>query len=139
MTACTGACCALFWWSRTPEQLQAWPLLAGGSTPAESRFIADMLVALDEAEARRRIDEFAIKTTYEEATSHEGRLLYTCRHWDERTRLCTVYEQRPVMCREFPYGLGCHACDFEIDTDLIALLERRSAEAGANHLELGYN
>jgi len=29
-------------------------------------------------------------------------LLCRCAHWDERTRLCTVYEDRPNVCRFFP-------------------------------------
>jgi hypothetical protein len=44
------------------------------------------------------------------------------------------------MCREFPYRRGCHCdCGFEIDDDLFAMLERRNAEAGLNHLELSNN
>jgi hypothetical protein len=58
MTCCDGRCCAVFWWSRTPEQLESYPLLAGGTTPAESRFIAEMLIPLSEADARERIEKY---------------------------------------------------------------------------------
>jgi hypothetical protein len=29
-------------------------------------------------------------------------LLFRCPHWDESTHLCTVYEDRPNVCRFFP-------------------------------------
>lgn len=33
---------------------------------------------------------------------------FTCRHWNEQTRLCEVYDQRPWMCRSYPhYEQGC--------------------------------
>jgi hypothetical protein len=37
--------------------------------------------------------------------SHCGsscRLLFQCPHWDESSNLCTVYEDRPNICRLFP-------------------------------------
>lgn len=30
------------------------------------------------------------------------RLLFQCPHWDRRTRRCSVYEDRPTICRMFP-------------------------------------
>jgi Fe-S-cluster containining protein len=33
-------------------------------------------------------------------------LFYACRHYDRETRLCTDFENRPPLCRDFPrYGL----------------------------------
>ncbi|MBI2295811.1 MAG: YkgJ family cysteine cluster protein [Betaproteobacteria bacterium] len=29
-------------------------------------------------------------------------LLFQCPHWDDRSRLCSVYEDRPAVCRLFP-------------------------------------
>lgn len=29
-------------------------------------------------------------------------LLFTCPHWESETRLCSVYEDRPNICRLFP-------------------------------------
>src|ERR1017187_354888 len=29
-------------------------------------------------------------------------LLFRCPHWDTDSRLCTVYESRPLVCRMFP-------------------------------------
>lgn len=30
------------------------------------------------------------------------KLLFQCPHWDDRSHLCTVYEDRPGVCRYFP-------------------------------------
>lgn len=36
---------------------------------------------------------------------------FRCRHWDETTRLCGIYDTRPAMCRDYPYGQPCeHGC-----------------------------
>jgi hypothetical protein len=29
-------------------------------------------------------------------------LLFKCPHWDDQSRLCSIYEDRPVTCRLFP-------------------------------------
>ena len=29
-------------------------------------------------------------------------LLFRCPHWDEKSRLCSIYEDRPITCRLFP-------------------------------------
>lgn len=41
-----------------------------------------------------------------EDTGVEGGL-YTCRYWNSITKLCTAYDKRPMMCRDFPYGKQC--------------------------------
>lgn len=33
-------------------------------------------------------------------------LMFRCPHWDEKTHLCTVYEDRPNICRVFPITPG---------------------------------
>lgn len=32
---------------------------------------------------------------------------YTCKHFDHTTRDCGIYEMRPAMCRDYPYGRVC--------------------------------
>jgi Fe-S-cluster containining protein len=45
---------------------------------------------------------------------------YTCRAWDEDTRLCTIYEDRPNMCRGYPYGNACsHGCDWQAPDEVL--------------------
>jgi Fe-S-cluster containining protein len=37
---------------------------------------------------------------------------YTCRHFDAAAGLCTVYERRPAMCRDYPgYGTPGRTCE----------------------------
>ena len=33
---------------------------------------------------------------------------YRCKHFDPKARVCSIYEIRPVMCREYPYGSACN-------------------------------
>lgn len=33
---------------------------------------------------------------------------YTCKHFSESTRSCTIYPIRPAMCRDYPYGGKCN-------------------------------
>ncbi|NUO50701.1 MAG: YkgJ family cysteine cluster protein [Polyangiaceae bacterium] len=34
-------------------------------------------------------------------------IIWTCAHFDVETRNCGIYEKRPRMCREYPYGRPC--------------------------------
>jgi Fe-S-cluster containining protein len=54
-------------------------------------------------------------------TSHH----FTCKNWDPNMRLCTVYENRPFMCRDYPYGRPCEHCGL---TDGIPGAERLALE-----------
>ncbi len=42
----------------------------------------------------------------------DGTYVYSCGHFDrddEGLGVCTVYDERPAMCSEFPYGKPIHA------------------------------
>lgn len=42
--------------------------------------------------------------------------LFNCKNFDTTTRLCTIYETRPRMCRDFPYGKPCdRGCGYKQD------------------------
>lgn len=117
MGACTGKCCAVFNYTTPPEKLLERSEGQDGFWPDQDRFLADMLVALTPDEAVERAERFNV-------TPPEGFDLrewaeygpsYTCRHWDEETGLCGVYEDRPEMCKEYPYAGKCQhdcACTF---------------------------
>jgi Fe-S-cluster containining protein len=84
---CTGHCCSRFHIdSRMLDRLTG---------PAEKsrdeKFILDMLVFLEWTDAGARL---------------------TCRHFDGTN--CTRYEERPAMCRDYPYGKQCEfkGCTF---------------------------
>jgi Fe-S-cluster containining protein len=112
-SSCSGACCAVFEFTDPSE-----PRFAGNGDEAE--FLADMLVSLSLVEAAERLAEIGSLPYWGEEPQHDwdgqslsrtGRRLMTCRHWDRETRLCTVYDQRPSMCREYPYYAS--DCDYE--------------------------
>lgn len=105
---CNGACCAVF----------SWPIEYDPEKTEDGPFIADMLIRLTDDEAVARAEKFG-GAVLEWATEREGRerAPHTCRHWDEQTRLCTVYDRRPVMCRNYPYDGACtlgHECGYTV-------------------------
>lgn len=75
----------------------------------DGEVIADMVVPLSLAEANERLERFGADREY--GPESEGHV-YTCRHFDDETRLCTIYEQRPEMCRDYPYGHD-GGCEYE--------------------------
>ena len=36
---------------------------------------------------------------------------YTCKYFNDKTRNCDNYENRPKMCRDYPYGKSCKIFD----------------------------
>lgn len=67
-------------------------------------FIREMLVPITDAEARAKHRGWGFANWEPD----KGEAYFTCRHWDPTTRLCTVYDDRPQMCRDHPRG----ACKF---------------------------
>ena len=79
--------------------------------------IADMVIPLSLDEANDRLDRFGSGRQY--GPESEGHV-YTCRHFDEETRLCTIYAQRPEMCRDYPYAGECeYECGCRSTADVI--------------------
>lgn len=112
--ACTGACCCTF------------ALDMGKLGPdSDGDFIRDMVVPLAPDQVLPRLLAFGYPvpaakagTTCEDLAPDEPpATFFTCRHWDEGTRLCTAYETRPQMCRRFPYAKECHACGGRLDPE----------------------
>lgn len=140
--ACTGACCAAFVYTSTPKELvERWDKWTPGvltesetSHRRDDLYIADMLIEITLDEAILRADRFDIPTSPVGGEPH-----YTCRHWNEETRLCGAYEDRPKMCRDYPYEKPCtHGCGFEMDEETQAewrgwreLAEKRRTEREA--------
>jgi len=100
---CDGRCCAVFpLAAKGYKQLQAHPeTFVGGP------FMLDMIVVLTPDEATARKARFGLVVP--EGHTWESNV-HTCRHWDEATGLCGVYDQRPLMCRAYPYGRACVFC-----------------------------
>jgi Fe-S-cluster containining protein len=104
---CGGSCCAVFW---LPENAD-WPKITDGA------YVADMLIPLTRRQALRRWRKF-VSTDKPLPKQKGGRTTFTCRHWDEKTRLCGDYENRPKLCRDYPYGQACsHGCSYQVDGD----------------------
>lgn len=107
MTTCGGECCAVFWLPKDKD----W------SAHPEGAYIADMIIPLTRRQALRRWRKFVSPDKPLPKTSAE-RTTYTCRHWDEKTRLCGDYENRPALCRDYPYGQPCsHGCDYQVSIE----------------------
>jgi len=80
VSRCTGHCCARFYLSTEVLDVLTSPERRG----IDGKFILDMVELIEFTEAG--------------ATC-------TCRHFDGKN--CTVYDQRPQMCRDYPYGKPC--------------------------------
>lgn len=85
----------------------------------DGEVIAEMVIPLSLAEANDRLERFGSDREYgRESDGH----LYTCRHFDDDTRLCRIYERRPEMCRDFPYAQegGCeYECGYSAPLDVV--------------------
>ena len=107
-TSCAGACCAVFPLTGI-DRLRADP-----SKVADGEYILDMVIPLTLEEAKARMVGLGYGELARDMTGPEG-TLFTCRHWSEESRLCTAYEARPGMCRDFPYGRACAAgCSYQV-------------------------
>jgi len=115
---CTGACCAVFYLPHTITHFRK-----NKETIQDGEYIADMVIPLTPKEARERAGQFG--SSAEPKWDSRGHH-FTCRHWDEKTRLCKAYDARPAMCRNYPYGEPCplgRDCRVGVMTDTPATLE----------------
>lgn len=80
---CTGHCCRNFPLPYAPHDLRA-----RAPTIVDGEFIADMVIPIGPHD-------------------REGFYTYACRHHDDVTGDCRAYDQRPDMCRRYPYGNLC--------------------------------
>lgn len=104
---CSGGCCAVFW---LPKEI--------GASTVDGEFIRDMRIELTAEQAKERWATFVGTDCPTWVGGTEERPAYTCRHWDESTRLCTVYDQRPAVCRDYPYADKCsHGCSYQVDEE----------------------
>lgn len=90
-------------------------------------YIIDMIIPLTYVEAVARYQrlgygDFPDVWAPQDMYDKWNRRLYTCRHWDEETRLCGDYANRPKMCSAYPYGNACErACGYEVPKEENAL------------------
>lgn len=100
---CVGDCCVAFTLPKEPTD----PI------------VIDMVIPITQMEAIARHQRMGNRKVIDKSQSLDTSKWYKCRHWDEETRLCGIYEDRPKMCRDYPYDKGCVSCDFTSDPDII--------------------
>jgi Fe-S-cluster containining protein len=109
ISECPGLCCAAFYW---PHTLTETRKRAAANRLTDGAQIADMLIPLTPKQAKER--HVAFGGTHDWMKWKDRGHHFTCKNWDEDTRLCRIYEDRPTMCRDFPYGndcpMGCGVC-----------------------------
>lgn len=118
---CTGACCQNFYLLFSPEELldayHRWRHGSGervsmngaASLPLyqDMHLIAPMVVHLGYGtKAPKQVNPT------DEALQGKPEILahrYRCKHFDATKKICTIYEIRPMMCRDYP---GKNPCNF---------------------------
>lgn len=55
---------------------------------------------------------------------------YTCKHYDCSSQNCGIYEHRPRMCSEYPYGRDCNYLDCTM-TENCGVVAREPASPSA--------
>ena len=118
---CTGHCCQNFYIPLSPEELEAgyhrWraggeQLNMNGGKPnpiyKDIHLLAPMVVYLGFTDKAPKEIE---KSEGPPVKAHR----YRCKHFDPKTRDCTIYSMRPQMCRDYPSSEGCNfaACSWK--------------------------
>lgn len=129
---CGGACCKRFILPYSPEEIEeqyrAWIVGGGyrgshpvlqkrGNTPDERkqclpRYYQEDVVPIDPEVylvypmliylGYCNFEPCRPRTKTKQRAHH-----YTCKHFDKKTGLCTIYEHRPLMCRRYPNDEAC--------------------------------
>lgn len=116
--SCDGRCCASF----VLNDETVIRNLTGESR--DDKFIARMLIPLTVEQAYSRLQDmydayphWVRGVTPEQIVAYKYWHFYTCSHFDERTRKCMAYADRPDMCRSYPYDHECAGCGGKIGED----------------------
>ena len=91
-----GACCRVLTLAQSPDEVRRMAVLTRVlGIPSDSQFAADHWRPLTREEAMQRN---AFYTSRLPASAH----LYTCDRLGDDGR-CTAYEERPLVCRGYPW------------------------------------
>lgn len=118
---CTGHCCQNFYLPFSPDELdrsyRRWKsggeqihMNDGKSGPIfkDIHLITPMVVHLGFTDKEPRQ---IVKSGGPPVKAHR----YRCKHFDAKAKVCTIYEIRPAMCRDYPGKAGCNfaACTWK--------------------------
>ncbi len=115
---CTGHCCETFTLPFSPDELETayhrWkngsnrstPITIGGNEKTQTIF--DQIYLIAPMVKYLGFSRSPIKAVNKADGRPTARHYYTCKHYDKKSRKCTIYEMRPQMCREYPYGRSCN-------------------------------
>lgn len=88
-----GECCRVFWAAYTKKDLSDDP---------EYPFIKKYWRRINRKSAYQL--QPLLQTIYpEKEYDWSNRCFYTCLAWDSQSKLCAQYENRPAVCRSFPF------------------------------------
>ena len=113
-TRCSGACCRCFSLPHSPAELwdnyDRWANGVEEPPPGQTGILIDIhILAPMVMYVGTRPPDWA-------GFSHaDPGYYYTCKHFSAATGDCTIYERRPQVCRDFPYGRPCEfkGCTWE--------------------------
>lgn len=94
---CDGSCCVAFPIGGAGTTLD----FVRNSRVRDGDLLGFMLRQLTHDEAVERRQRFGVKLPV-----YPDTVYYRCIYWDESTRLCTAYRDRPEMCSDYPYPLN---------------------------------
>lgn len=103
---CNGNCCRSFTVRYSPVEIGRE---RARGVVDDIVFIADMLVYQGWGQSNMVGDEVGVRTDGDPCH------WYTCKHFDDPAGKCTVYSDRPRMCRSYPYREACTytGCSYE--------------------------
>lgn len=104
--ACQGHCCEKFYMPVSMEDRQAQidAKAAGRETWTDRKGNESDLWYFDEVQTQQFIQDMLVPLEKDEGIPNGQ--WFTCKHFDTQTRSCTVYFQRPGLCRRYPGAVG---------------------------------
>lgn len=99
--ACDGGCCVVFSINNTLDRARAGGHRIDVPVVRDGDMLGFMLREITREEAQARAEKFGVGMPED-----LSKRLYKCIYWNEDTRLCGAYENRPAMCSEYPYPLS---------------------------------
>jgi Fe-S-cluster containining protein len=105
--SCTGDCCVAFPIGATLDHCRSGGYRAGIPQVMDGDLLGFMLRELTTEQAIERRERFGVTQPIDPGVTY-----YRCVYWDEDTRRCGAYENRPAyMCGEYPYPPTPGRCD----------------------------